>query len=161
MVYGKVYIQDLSKKVKTLFKELSEDNRLGMKEFIVLFKEKYPRDYDLLVYEWEYKVHAFKKNRKGHPVPRPIRPDKILKNMYLNYYYKLVKKPKIRKEKEEYVQKMNCKIGKLHLRVIEENGRYSIIDSEKGDKVNENLTYGKLKKICDQLVETTKRGGAR
>jgi len=95
MAYGKIYINNLSKKVTALFNELIDANKLNEKEFIRSFKEKYPKDYDLLVYEWEFKVHAFKKNKKGHPVPHPIRPDRILSNMYHNYYYKLIKKPKI------------------------------------------------------------------
>lgn len=75
MAYGKIYIADLSKKVTDLFNELIDAKKLNEKEFISSFKEKYPKDYDLLVYEWEFKVHAFKKNKKGHPVPHPIRPD--------------------------------------------------------------------------------------
>lgn len=101
MTYGKIYITDLSKKVTDLFNELIDAKKLNEKEFISSFKEKYPKDYDLLVYEWEFMVHAFKKNKKGHPVPHPIRPDRILSNMYRNYYYKLIKKPKIQKAKEK------------------------------------------------------------
>lgn len=56
--------------------------------------EKYLEDYNALVSEWEQKVINFKKkNRRGHPVTHPIRPEKILSNMYRNYYYKFRKKP--------------------------------------------------------------------
>lgn len=78
MAYGKIYIADLSKKVTDLFNELIDAKKLNEKEFIGSFKEKYPKDYDLLVYEWEFKVHAFKKNKKGHHVPHPIRPDSVV-----------------------------------------------------------------------------------
>lgn len=64
MAYGKIYIADLSKKATDLFNELIDAKKLNEKEFISSFKEKYPKDYDLLVYEWEFKVHAFKKNKK-------------------------------------------------------------------------------------------------
>ena len=57
MAYGKIYIADLSKKVTDLFNELIDAKKLNEKEFISSFKEKYPKDYDLLVYEWEFNTH--------------------------------------------------------------------------------------------------------
>ena len=65
MAYGRIYIDNLRKKVTVLFDELRADNRLGEDNFIEAFKRKYPQDYASLVYEWEFKVHEFKKNRKG------------------------------------------------------------------------------------------------
>ena len=127
MAYGKIYIADLSKKVTDLFNELIDVKKLNEKEFISSFKEKYPKDYDLLVYEWEFKVHTFKKNKKGHPVPHPIRPDRILSNMYRNYYYKLIKKPKIQKAKENYIKRLKCEMGKNGYKIKESplnKGRY-------------------------------------
>lgn len=117
MAYGKIYINDLGSKVTALFDELQANKNLNEKAFIAAFKEKYPKDYDFLVYEWEFKVHAFKKNKKGHPVPHPIRPEKILSNMFRNYYYKLVTKPKIKKAKENYVLRMKCEIGKYGYKI--------------------------------------------
>ena len=62
MAYGRIYIDNLRKKVTVLFDELRADNRLGEDNFIKAFKRKYPKDYESLVYEWEFKVHEFKKN---------------------------------------------------------------------------------------------------
>lgn len=51
MAYGKIYIKDLRSKVTALFGELKASKNLNEKAFIAAFKEKYPKDYDLLVYE--------------------------------------------------------------------------------------------------------------
>lgn len=99
MAYGRVYIDNLRKKVTALFDELRVENHLCESAFIEAFKSTYPKDYAMLQYEWEFKVHEFKKNRKGNPKPHPIRPEKILSNMYRNYYFKLVKKPNIHRKK--------------------------------------------------------------
>ncbi|MFR5701050.1 MAG: hypothetical protein ACLUD0_03740 [Eubacterium ramulus] len=88
----KYWIEDLRQKVTGLFSELGKANWLNEKAFIKAFMEKYPEDYNALVSEWEQKVINFKKkNRRGHPVTHPIRPEKILSNMYRNYYYKFRK----------------------------------------------------------------------
>ena len=90
----KYWIEDLRQKVTGLFSELGKANRLNEKAFIKAFMEKYLEDYNALVSEWEQKVINFKKkNRRGHPVTHPIRPEKILSNMYRKYYYKFRKKP--------------------------------------------------------------------
>ncbi len=99
MSYGRVYISNLRNKVTVLFDELKKDNQLREDKFVEAFQKKYPKDYAMLKYEWEFKVHEFKKNRKGQPRPHPIRPEKILSNMYRNYYFQLIKKPANRKEK--------------------------------------------------------------
>lgn len=164
MAYGKIYIADLSKKVTDLFNELIDAKKLNENEFISSFREKYPEDYDLLVYEWEFKVHAFKKNKKGHPVPHPIRPDKILSNMYRNYYYKLIKKPKIQKAKENYVKRLKCEMGKIGYKIRENplnKARYSVIDKSNKEEIATDIQYQELKKVCNQLVKNKKKGGAK
>ena len=87
MAYGRIYIDNLRKKVTALFDELRADNRLGEDNFIEAFKRKYPKDYASLVYEWEFKVHEFKKNRKGQPKPHPIRPDNSLLFLFSQSYF--------------------------------------------------------------------------
>ena len=164
MAYGKIYIADLSKKVTDLFNELIDAKKLNEKEFISSFKEKYPKDNDLLVYEWEFKVHAFKKNKKGHPVPHPIRPDRILSNMYHNYYYKLIKKPKIQKAKENYIKRLKCEMGKIGYKIKESplnNGRFSVIDKSDKKNIATDIQYQELKKVCDQLMNNKKNEGAK
>lgn len=156
MAYGKIYINDLSSKVTALFDELQASKNLNEKAFITAFKEKYPKDYDLLVYEWEFKVHAFKKNKKGHPVPHPIRPEKILSNMFRNYYYKLVTKPKIKKAKENYVLRMKCEIGKYGYKIrddTEHSGKYILVNKADGNVVSGNMTYGELKEAYRKILK--------
>ena len=102
----KYWIEDLRQKVTGLFSELGKANRLNEKAFIKAFMEKYPEDYNALVSEWEQKVIKFKKkNRRGHPVTHPIRPEKILSNMYRNYYYKFRKKPGQKSRRKRNIQK--------------------------------------------------------
>lgn len=164
MAYGKIYIADLSRKVTDLFNELIDAKKLNENEFICSFREKYPEDYDLLVYEWEFKVHAFKKNKKGHPVPHPIRPDKILSNMYRNYYYKLIKKPKIQKAKENYVKRLKCEMGKIGYKIREaplNKARYSVIDKSNKEEIATDIQYQELKRVCNQLMNNKKKGGAK
>lgn len=164
MAYGKIYIADLSKKVTDLFNELIDAKKLNEKEFIGSFKEKYPKDYDLLVYEWEFKVHAFKKNKKGHHVSHPIRPDRILSNMYRNYYYKLIKKPKIQKAKENYIKRLKCEMGKIGYKIKESplnKGSFSVIDKSDNRDIATDIQYQKLKKVCNQLMNNKKKGGAK
>lgn len=156
MAYGKIYINDLSSNVITLFDELQASKNLNEKAFIAAFKEKYPKDYNLLVYEWEFKVHAFKKNKKGHPVPHPIRPEKILSNMFRNYYYKLVTKPKIKKAKENYVLRMKCEIGKYGYKIrddTEHSGKYILVNKADGNVVSGNMTYGELKEAYRKILK--------
>ena len=156
MAYGKIYIADLSKKVTDLFNELIDAKKLNEKEFISSFKEKYPKDYDLLVYEWEFKVHAFKRNKKGQDI--------ILSNMYRNYYYKLIKKPKIQKAKENYVKRLKCEMGKIGYKIKENplnKWRFSVIDKNDNRDIATDIQYQELKKVCNQLMNNKKKGGAK
>ena len=147
MAYGRVYIDNLRNKVTALFDELRVDNRLCEDNFIEVFKRKYPKDYAMLQYEWEFKVHEFKKNRKGTPKPHPIRPDKILSNMYRNYYFKLVKSPIIRKSKEREVNKIRALIGKYGYKIKKnKNNRFDVVIKKTNEVEFENLTYAELKK---------------
>ena len=63
MAYGRIYIDNLKNKVTGIFNELQEEKRLCEHNFIDAFKREYPKDYAMLQYEWEFKVHEFKKNR--------------------------------------------------------------------------------------------------
>lgn len=147
MAYGRVYIDNLRNKVTVLFDELRADNRLCEENFIEAFKRKYPKDYTMLQYEWEFKVHEFKKNRKGTPKPHPIRPEKILSNMYRNYYFKLVKNPSIKKSKEDAVNKIRIFAGKQGFKIKKnQNNRYDVLVKKTKEAVFENLTYAELKK---------------
>ncbi len=147
MAYGRIYIDNLRNKVTVLFDELRADNRLGEDNFIEAFKRKYPKDYKSLVYEWEFKVHEFKKNRKGQPKPHPIRPDKILSNMYRNYYFKLVKNPAIKKSKERSVKVIQSKAGNYGYKIRKSTcGRYNVINKSTKEIDYENLTYSELSK---------------
>ena len=147
MAYGRVYIDNLRNKVTALFDELRADNRLCEGNFIEAFKRKYPKDYSMLQYEWEFKVHEFKKNRKGNPKTHPIRPDKILSNMYRNYYFKLIKNPSIKKSKEKEVNKIRVVAGKKGFKIKKnQNNRYDVLNKETKEIEFENLTFMELKK---------------
>jgi len=148
LAYGRIYIDNLRNKVTALFDELRAENRLCKKNFIELFKRKYPKDYSMLEYEWEFKVHEFKKNRKGNPKPHPIRPDKILENMYENYYFKLVKNPSIKKSKEDAVNQIRIYAGKIGYKITKNpNSGYSIVKKKSKEVEVENITYSELKQI--------------
>lgn len=148
MAYGRIYIDNLRKKVTALFDELRADNRLCEKSFIEAFKQKYPKDYSMLEYEWEFKVHEFKKNRKGNPKTHPIRPERILSNMYKNYYFKLIKNPSIKKSKEKAVNKIRVKAGNKGYKIKKNNcGRYDVINKKTKEIDYENLTYSELSKL--------------
>lgn len=147
MAYGRIYIDNLRKKVTALFDELRADNRLNEDNFIEAFKRKYPKDYAMLQYEWEFKVHEFKKNRKGNPKPHPIRPDKILSNMYKNYYFKLVKNPAIKKSKKDAVNKIRAIAGRYGYKIKKNStNRFDVVNKETKQIEFENLTYEELKK---------------
>ena len=101
----------------------------------------------MLQYEWEFKVHEFKKNRKGNPMTHPIRPDKILSNMYRNYYFKLIKNPSIKKSKEKEVNKIRVVAGKKGFKIKKnQNNRYDVLNKETKEIEFENLTFMELKK---------------
>lgn len=148
MAYGRVYIDNLRNKVTALFDELRADNRLSEENFIEAFKRKYPKDYSMLQYEWEFKVHEFKKNRKGNPKPHPIRPDKILSNMYRNYYFKLIKTPSIKKAKKKALKEVFSRAG-LKGYKIRSSGtdKYNVINKETEEVEYGNLTYQQLKQM--------------
>ena len=148
MAYGRIYIDNLRKKVTALFDELRADNRLGEDNFIEAFKRKYPQDYASLVYEWEFKVHEFKKNRKGQPKPHPIRPDKILSNMYRNYYFKLVKNPSIKKSKKKALLDIFTIAGMSGYKIRNDsNGRYNVISKQTETIEHKSITYKELKEM--------------
>lgn len=101
----------------------------------------------MLQYEWEFKVHEFKKNRKGHPKPHPIRPDKILSNMYRNYYFKLIKNPAIKKSKEDEVNKIRALAGRYGYKIKKNpTNRFDVVNKETKQIEFENLTYAELKR---------------
>lgn len=160
LAYGRVYIPNLRKKVTDLFEELKSAGKLNENEFIGCFKNKYPKDYASLVYEWEYKTHEFKKNRKGQPKHIPLRPDTILKNMYRNYYYKLVKAPLIKEKKEQTVNYIRMKVGQLGLKIKpSENGTYNVIQKSTKEVIHENITFKELKELYKtEKVKKRKRG---
>lgn len=153
----KYWIEDLRQKVTDLFSELGKANRLNEKGFIKAFMEKYPEDYNALVSEWEQKVINFKKkNRRGHPVTHPIRPEKILSNMYRNYYYKLITKPKQQIQRKKYLQILACEIGNYGYRIKEDTeniGKYRIIRKSDSETIYDNLNYNALKEACKQLKQ--------
>lgn len=149
MAYRRIYIDNLRKKVTALFDELWAENRLCESAFIEAFKTKYPRDYAMLQYEWEFKVHEFKKNRKGQPRTHPIRPEKILSNMYRNYYFKLIKHPAMKQAKLKSINNMHRIAGKYGLKIKEDgNGKYNIINKETKETEYEHITYKELKELC-------------
>ena len=149
MAYGRIYIENLKNKVTVLFDDLQAENRLGEQNFIEAFKRKYPKDYSMLQYEWEFKVHEFKRNRKGNPKPHPIRPEKILSNMYKNYYYKLVKKYVIDEKKTKSINFLRAKLGKVGylIKKNEKINRYNIVCKKDKSVVCSNLTYGEIMKM--------------
>lgn len=152
MAYGRIYIDNLRKKVTALFDILKAENRLNETCFIEKFKSKYPKDYAALVYEWEFKIHEFKKNRKGIPKPHPLRPEKILSNMYRNYYFKIVKRPIIAKHKEEEFTKLRCKIGELGYRIKKnDDGRFNIYNKKTKCIEQQNVDFKTLKKFVNQM----------
>lgn len=158
MAYGRIYIDNLRNKVTALFDELRADNRLSEDSFIEAFKRKYPKDYSMLQYEWEFKVHEFKKNRKGNPKPHPIRPDKILSNMYRNYYFKLVKNPAIRDSKEKAINQIRIEAGKYGYKIKKTvSGKYDVVNKESKEIEYENLTYAEIKRLFSSKEIKKKR----
>lgn len=158
MAYGRVYIDNLRKKVTALFDELRADNRLNEESFIKAFKQKYPKDYSMLQYEWEFKVHEFKKNRKGNPKPHPIRPDKILSNMYRNYYFKLIKSPSIKKAKKKALKDIFSEAGQKGYKIRSDgNNGYNVINKETEVVEHESITYQQLKQMFP-LPRSKKKG---
>lgn len=148
MAYGRIYIDNLRNKVTALFDELRADNRLCEEKFIEAFKQKYPKDYAMLQYEWEFKVHEFKKKRKGNPKPHPIRPDKILSNMYKNYYFKLVKNPIIKQHKERELELIRIQAGKKGYKIkVGDDGRYNVIHTKTKEIEHENIAFKEVKKL--------------
>lgn len=146
MAYGRIYIDNLRKKVTALFDELRADNRLCEKNFIEAFKQKYPKDYAMLQYEWEFKIHEYKKNRKGNPKPFPLRPEKILSNMYENYYFKLIKHPAIKKQKQKSLESLRVLVGKHGYKIKDDGkGKYNIINKETKQPILTSVTYVELK----------------
>lgn len=153
LAYGRVYINNLKSKATSIFNELIANNELTQANFINEFKRKYPKDYDMLQYEWEFKVHEFKKNRKGAPKPHPIRPEKILSNMYKNYYFKIIKKPIIDEHKEKELSKMRGLIGKYGYKIKRNDaGMYNIINKSSKDIEYHNLDFKTLKQIFKQIA---------
>lgn len=156
MPYGRIYIENLRSKVTILFDELKSTGQLGEKNFIEAFKSRYPKDYSMLEYEFQFKAHEFKKNRKGTPKHHPIRPDKILSNMYRNYYFKLVKQPIISESKRKELEKIRCTIGKYGYKISKlPSGRFDIINKKAQTIEYSNIDFKTLKKISAELKKSS------
>lgn len=148
MSYGRIWIANLKNKVTVIFDELKSSNELNEDKFIKKFKQKYPKDYAMLQYEWEFKIHEYKKNRKGNPKPFPLRPDKILSNMYRNYYFKLVKHPAIQKQKLKSLNHIRCVAGIYGYKIKEDgNGKYNVINKQTKEIEHIGITYNEVKDI--------------
>lgn len=148
MAYGRIYIDKLRSKVTALFDELISQGKLGEANFIEAFKQKYPKDYALLQYEWEFKIHEFKKNRKGTPKTHPIRPEKILSNMYRNYYYKLIKKPAIAASKKKALNDIRSTAGNYGYKIQNAgSGKYHVVSKDDGDVLYKGITFKELKRL--------------
>ena len=160
MAYGRIWIDNLKNKVTAIFGEMQAANNVDKKVFIEKFKQKYPKDYAMLQYEWEFKIHEYKKNRKGNPKPFPLKPDKILSNMYENYYFKLIKHPAIKKQKQKSITSLRVLVGKYGYKIKDDgNGNYNIINKETKQKEYIGITYSELKKIFSSkgIYNTKKR----
>ncbi len=152
MPYGRIYINNLRSKVTILFDELKSTGQLGEKNFISAFKNKYPKDYSMLEYEYRFKSHEFKKNRKGQPKHIPLRPDKILSNMYRNYFYKLVKQPIIIESKRKEFEKIRCAVGKYGYKIIKlPSGLFDVVNKQTKTAEYSNIDFKSLKKIGAEL----------
>lgn len=152
MSYGRIYINNLRNKVTILFDELKSTGTLGEKNFISAFKRKYPKDYSALEYEYRFKSYEFKKNRKGQPKHIPLRPDKILSNMYRNYFYKLVKQPIIAESKHKELEKIRCTVGKYGYKISKlSSGRFDITNKKTKTAEYSNVDFKTLKKIGAEL----------
>lgn len=154
MPYGRIYIENLRSKVTILFDELKSTGQLGERNFISAFKNKYPKDYSMLEYEYRFKSHEFKKNRKGQPKHIPLRPDKILSNMYRNYFYKLIKQPIISESKHKELEKIRCTVGKYGYKINKlPSGRFDIINKRVQTIEYSNIDFKTLKKISAELKQ--------
>lgn len=152
MPYGRIYINNLRSKVTILFDELKSTGQLGEKNFISAFKNKYPKDYSMLEYEYRFKSHEFKKNRKGQPKHIPLRPDNILSNMYRNYFYKLVKQPIIIESKRKEFEKIRCAAGKYGYKIIKlPSGLFDVVNKQTKTAEYSNIDFKSLKKIGAEL----------
>ena len=114
----------------------------------------------MLQYEWEFKVHEFKKNRKGNPKPQPIRPERILKNMYRNYYFKLIKNPSIKKSRKEVLNNIKTIAGQYGYKIKRKNNdRYDVTIKKTDEIMCENITFAKLKQMFSpQEIRKLKEG---
>lgn len=152
MAYGRVYIENLRNKVVALFDELKASNQLNEKKFIETFKIKYPKDYEMLQYEWEFKIHMFRKNRKGEPKHHPIRPEKILSNMYKNYYFKLIKTPIIQQAKRCELNNMRSTMGNLGYKIKRlQGGKYNIINKASSEIEYEDIDFKTLRQVVSEF----------
>lgn len=104
MAFGTVYIDRLHEKIIHVFHIMRQNKKSYEKEFIRVFVEQYPDDYQAIVDDWKVKVQAYKKRRKGNPVPYAVRPEKILGRMYRCYYYEMIKKPELQRKKKAAAQ---------------------------------------------------------
>ena len=127
---------------------MQTDNKVDKKVFIEKFKQKYPKDYAMLQYEWEFKIHEYKKNRKGNPKPFPLRPEKILSNMYENYYFKLIKHPAIKKQKQKSLDSLRVLVGKHGYKIKDDGkGKYNVINKETKQTEYVSVAYEEVKQI--------------
>lgn len=157
-----MYIENLRKKVTILFDELSNEHRLGEENFIKAFKQRYPRDYSLLQYEWEFKLHEFKKNRKGQPKAHPIRPEKILSNVYKNYYYKLIKRPAIEAARNKEINTFRIRAGRLGYKIVEnDKKKYDVVEKNTKAIIYADVTYSGLNDLFGRYRIAERKGKLR
>lgn len=148
MAYGRIYIDNLRKKVNVIFDDLLKEKQLSCANFKREFKSRYPKDYDMLQYEYEFKLHEFKKNRRGQPKTYPIKPEVILNNMYENYYFKIITYPIIQENKKKLIRNIQCDAGKKGFKIRNTSTKtYNVIEKKTKNIVAENITLEQLKEM--------------
>lgn len=145
MAYGRIYIENLRKKVNRIFSDLQDKGVLNKENFKQCFKTYFPKDYSLLEYEYEFKLSEFKKNRRGQPKHQPLKPDTILENMYKNYYFKIVTYPLMKHEKEVKLGLVKCDAGRLGYKIRSSDKKmFDVIKKASNEIVASGITFKEL-----------------
>lgn len=127
-------------------RRLEDEHRLSKEIFVEQFKIDYKNDYEGLVEEFDLTQREFRKNRRGNPKKKPIRPEITLMNIYNHYFFKNYVKPEAEKRKADSkaMHILKTDAGKLGYKI---KGKYKLVDSSTGHVVLNATTEEAVKRF--------------
>lgn len=132
-------------------RRLEDEHKLSRKNFVEQFKIDYKDDYEGLVEEFDLTQREFRKNRRGNPKKRPVRPEIALMNIYHHYFFKNYARANAEKRNADSknMQTLRSDAGRLGYKILKHKGKYKLVDGVTGYAVLNKTTAEIIRNYID------------